>query len=122
MRNACRPMGRSFCLLVAMAVVLPLLAQAQPTGPAMKQAVNTVYRADGTAAIGTLLISWPAFTTADGKATTAGSMSVKLGSGAAFTASPVAEHRSAAGGGGFEVRSSDGGRQATAALSAGTPC
>ena len=34
-----------------------------------------------------MLISWPAFTTADGKAVAAGSLSVRLGSGGAFTAS-----------------------------------
>ena len=36
---------------------------------------------------GTVLISWPAFTTADGKAVAAGSLSVQLGSGGTFAAS-----------------------------------
>ncbi|HVP50416.1 MAG TPA: hypothetical protein VMT56_04255, partial [Candidatus Bathyarchaeia archaeon] len=48
---------------------------------------DTVYRADGSTAQGTVLISWPAFTTADGKAVAAGSLSVQLGNGGAFTAS-----------------------------------
>ena len=119
MRNAHRPMGRFFFLLVVVAAVgmMPLTARggaglpfgvaAGPQGPAlmrralaagvhaapainglaMTQVVDTVYRADGTAAAGTVLISWPAFTTADGKAVAAGSMSVRLGSGGAFTAS-----------------------------------
>ncbi len=47
----------------------------------------TRYRADGTAARGMVLISWPAFTTADGKAVAAGSLSVQLGNGGAFAAS-----------------------------------
>src|SRR5271157_3979879 len=89
MRNARRPMGRFFCLLMwmAAAAMLPLPVQAQASGPAMTQVVDTVYRADGAAAAGTVLISWPAFTTADGKAVAAGSLSVHLGSGGAFTAS-----------------------------------
>ena len=36
---------------------------------------------------GTVLMSWPAFTTADGKAVAAGSLSVHLGNGGAFSAS-----------------------------------
>jgi len=88
-RNACRPMGRFFCLLMIMAAatLLPWPVQGQTNGPAMTQVVDTVYRADGAAAAGTVLISWPAFTTADGKAVAAGSLSVHLGSGGAFTAS-----------------------------------
>ena len=87
MRNACRPMGRFFCLL-AVAAMLPVsLVHAQTNGPAMTQVVDTVYRADGTAARGMVLISWPAFTTADGKAVAAGSLNVQLGNGGAFTAS-----------------------------------
>src|SRR5271166_2828131 len=92
MRNACRPTGRFFCLLMVMAaLILALRAgmQAAPPagGPAMTQVADTVYRADGAPATGTVLISWPAFTTADGKAVAAGSLSVHLGSGGAFTAS-----------------------------------
>src|SRR5271166_2830732 len=92
MRNACRPTGRFFCLLMVMAaLILALRAgmQAAPPagGPAMTQVADTVYRADGAPATGTVLISWPAFTTADGKAVAAGSLNVALGSGGAFTAS-----------------------------------
>src|SRR5271157_5924629 len=89
MRNARRPMGRFFCLLMwmAAAAMLPLPVQAQASGPAMTQVVDTVYRADGTTATGTVLISWPAFTTADGKAVAAGSLSVHLGNGGTFAAS-----------------------------------
>ena len=89
MRNACRPKGRFFCLLMvlAAAVWLTAIVQAQSTGPAMTQVTDTVYRADGTVAKGTVLISWPGFTTADGNAVAAGTLSVQLGSGGAFTAS-----------------------------------
>lgn len=45
---------------------------------------DTVYRADGTPAGGTLLISWPAFTTADGHAVAAGNTSVVLGANGTF--------------------------------------
>ncbi|HYA24086.1 MAG TPA: hypothetical protein VEF05_07985 [Terriglobales bacterium] len=46
---------------------------------------DTVYRADGTSAQGTLLISWPAFTTAGGGAIAAGTTSVNLGAGGALS-------------------------------------
>jgi hypothetical protein len=88
MRNACRPMGRFFCLLMVVAAMLSVsLVHAQTNSPTMTQVVDTVYRADGTAAGGVALISWPAFTTADGKAVAAGSLSVQLGNGGAFAAS-----------------------------------
>src|ERR1019366_1265045 len=92
MRNARRPMGRFFCLLIAIAAAsLPSLVQTmtaqQTNGPALTQVVDTVYRADGAAAMGTVLISWPGFTTADGKAVAAGALNVRLGSGGTFSAS-----------------------------------
>lgn len=40
---------------------------------------GTVYLANGTPGSGTLLLSWPAFTTADGKAVAAGRTTVKIG-------------------------------------------
>ena len=40
---------------------------------------DTIYRADGSAASGTMVISWPAFVTADGKPVAAGSKTVKIG-------------------------------------------
>lgn len=51
---------------------------------------DTVYRADGTAAGGTVLISWPAFTTATGRTVAAGSTSVTLGTGGALSVALVA--------------------------------
>jgi hypothetical protein len=59
MFDARRPLGWLFLLLPAM-VALAVSAQTLPT-----TTINdTVYRADGTPAGGTLLISWPEFTTA----------------------------------------------------------
>jgi hypothetical protein len=52
--------------------------------PATTHVSDTVYRADGTPASGTVLISWPAFTTADSKPVAAGSESVTLGSEGEF--------------------------------------
>ena len=59
--------------------------QAQ-TAPATTRVTDNVYRADGTPANGTVLISWPAFTATDGTAVAAGSISVALGAGGAFSA------------------------------------
>lgn len=89
MRNTYRPIGRFFCLLRWTAIVwaLSISAAAQTGGPAMTKVKDNVYRADGSPAAGTVLISWPAFTTADGKAVAAGTLSVQLGTGGAFLAS-----------------------------------
>lgn len=46
---------------------------------------DTVYRADGTPASGTVVVSWPAFTTAAGQAVAAGNTSVTLGPNGALT-------------------------------------
>ncbi len=51
---------------------------------------DTVYRADGTAAGGTVLISWPAFSTSAGDSVQAGSTAVTIGAGGALTVSLVA--------------------------------
>ena len=50
---------------------------------------DIVYRGDGTPAAGTLLITWPAFTAADGSAVAAGSMSLTIGNAGALTAALV---------------------------------
>lgn len=61
--------------------VIPTAAQ----GPTLTTVADTVYRADGTVANGTLLISWPAFTTADGHTVAAGNTSVALASNGTFS-------------------------------------
>ncbi len=73
MRHICRLSWRLFYLL------LPALMWAQ--GPQLTTISDTVYRADGTPAQGTLLISWPEFTTAANQAVAAGSNAVILGTG-----------------------------------------
>ena len=54
MRNACRPMGRFFCLLKWLAAVIAMAATmgAQTDGPTMTRVLDTVYRADGTTQAG----------------------------------------------------------------------
>ncbi len=61
-----------------------LLAQSAPA-IATTQVADTVYRADGTAASGTVLVSWPAFTTAGGASVPAGSSAVTIGAGGALS-------------------------------------
>jgi hypothetical protein len=68
-----RPWGRLFFLLLAVSGLLH--AQAPPTTTVS----DVVYRADGTPARGTLLISWPAFIAAGGQTVAAGTKSVTLG-------------------------------------------
>jgi len=48
-------------------------------GPAMTTVSDVVYRANGQPATGTILVSWPAFNTADGKPVAAGELSVAIG-------------------------------------------
>lgn len=80
-----RPFGRLFCLAIMIAVALAAFGQ----GPTMTTVSDTVYRADGTPAGGTLLISWPAFSTAGGQAVAAGNISVTLGSGGSLNVNLV---------------------------------
>ena len=68
--------------LVAAIALAPAAAWA--AGPGLTTISDTVYRADGTAASGTALISWPAFVTAEGDAVAAGTKSVAIGPGGAF--------------------------------------
>ena len=80
-----RPIGRLF-LLLPWLLATTVLAQAPP----LTTVQDTVYRADGTPAQGTLLISWPAFTTANGQAVASGSTSTTLGAGGALSVALVA--------------------------------
>ncbi len=67
-----------------MTLIVSTAAQAQ--GPALTTVSDTVYRADGSAASGTALISWPSFQTAGGQVVAAGNESIKIGTGGAFVA------------------------------------
>jgi len=58
-------------------------------GLAVTTVSGPVYRADGTAASGMALISWPSFQTAAGDTVTAGNQSVTIGAGGEFTAQLV---------------------------------
>jgi len=80
MLDARRPYGWLFLLLAGL-VALTVSAQTLPTTTIS----DTVYRADGTPAEGTLLISWPEFTTAALGAVAAGNTSVTLGSGGSLS-------------------------------------
>lgn len=79
-------MFRTQCLLVSLFVmcVLPNSLRAG-NGPSLTSVIDTVYRADGNPAQGTMTITWPEFTTADGSAVAAGSMTVNLGAKGALT-------------------------------------
>src|SRR5438132_3839053 len=55
---------RLFCLLLS---VLASATMSHAQALAMTNISDVVYRADGTPASGVLLISWPAFSTSDGK-------------------------------------------------------
>ena len=76
-------------LLPAMLIALTLSTTLKAQGPALTTISDTVYRADGTAASGTVLISWPSFQTAEGDAVAAGNLAVTIGSGGAFSAQLV---------------------------------
>lgn len=73
-----RPLGRLFYLL---AIVMLLLRASWAQSPTTTTISDVVYRADGTLAGGTLLISWPTFSTAAGQSVAAGRKSVTLGPG-----------------------------------------
>jgi len=70
------------CLLL-LSLTLTTAAEAQGS-PALTTISDTIYRADGSAASGTVLISWPSFQTAEGDAVAAGNLSVTIGPAGAF--------------------------------------
>ena len=78
-----RPEGRLFFglltvllvwsgVLATTGVLIGTANAADGSAPATTRVSDTVFRADGTPASGTVLISWPAFTTADSKPVAAG--------------------------------------------------
>jgi hypothetical protein len=81
-----RPLVRLFCIAL-LAVTLAISGNGQVSGttltPTMVQ--DTLYEADGSAAQGWLVITWPAFDTANGSAVQAGSTSVELASDGSFS-------------------------------------
>jgi hypothetical protein len=85
--------GRFFTVLISLslAILVPRAAFAGGSSklpsPTLCQISDTVYRADGTPAQGTVLLSWQAFTTAAGQAVSAGSLLVTLDVNGGFNAS-----------------------------------
>jgi hypothetical protein len=84
MLDSRRPIGRLFLLL---ALLMTSVASAQT--PPTTLISDTVYRADGTPAGGTLLISWSEFTTSAGQAVAAGNKGVVLGAGGSLAVNLV---------------------------------
>jgi hypothetical protein len=85
--------GRFFAVLISLsvAICLPRVAFAggstKAPAPTLCQISDTVYRADGSPAQGTVLVSWQAFTTSAGQAVSPGSLLVTLDAQGGFNAS-----------------------------------
>lgn len=63
----------------------PRAASPSPQGgPTLTSVIDTVYMADGSYAAGTLVITWPAFTTASGTGVAPGELDVTLGANGAL--------------------------------------
>src|SRR3954463_5409121 len=78
--DPCRLTGRLFYLLVSLLLAAGVARALPPTTTAI---TDTIFRADGSPASGTLLIVWPQFNTSDNKAVAAGTMSVTIPAGGA---------------------------------------
>lgn len=85
MLHASRRRWRLFYLLLGLALVA-LVGQTLAQGPTLTTVSDTVYRADGSPAAGTILISWPPFTTANGTTVAAGNNHVTLSTNGSFSA------------------------------------
>src|SRR5579883_438140 len=85
MQDARRLNGRLFYWALIFAVSFASTAAWAQSGPTLTTISDTVYRADGTPAQGSLVISWPAFTTAAGQAVAAGVNPVTLGNAGALS-------------------------------------
>ncbi len=80
---------RRLRLLLLPVLLLFAAAVAIAANPATTSISDVVYRADGSPASGTLLISWPAFTTAGNDAVAAGTLNVLIGPQGAVSVSLV---------------------------------
>ena len=89
-----RPLGRLFLC----AAILAAAAAGYGASPVTTTVSDVIYRADGTPAKGTLLISWPAFVSADSQAVSAGSLSVPIGPGGAINLALVPNEGASPGG------------------------
>ncbi len=77
-------LGWKWWVSLGFAVLLRVAVCQVPGAVVTTTVQDTVYRADGTPAGGTVLLSWGAFTTADGESIAAGSTSVTLGANGAL--------------------------------------
>jgi hypothetical protein len=88
-----RPTGRLSCWLIVVMVLsfgrMAFSAPGPQSGAGTTTVADTVYLADGSAAQGNLLISWPAFETASGTEVAAGTTSTALGAGGALSVALV---------------------------------
>ncbi len=82
-----RPKRRLSCWGLAVLVATAGLgrAAASPSAPALTTVADTVYMADGTPAVGAVIITWPAFVTGSGSSIAAGTTNVTLGSNGALS-------------------------------------
>jgi len=89
--HRCLPMAAEVVtsLILVLLTGLGLSTTLRAQGPALTTISGTVYRADGSAASGTVLISWPTFQSAEGDAVAAGNLAVTIGPLGAFTAQLV---------------------------------
>jgi len=95
MFESCRPWGRIFYLVAALGIasggvgdaVAGAAAPVPQSGPTLTSVIDTVYMADGSAAQGVLVITWPAFVAAGGTAVAAGALDVTLGTNGALNVS-----------------------------------
>ena len=82
-----RPVGRLCCLALISVFGFARLAfggMGQQGGAATTTVADTVYMADGSAAQGSLIITWPAFVTASGTAVAGGMITTTLGANGAL--------------------------------------
>lgn len=87
-----RPMGRLFYWAVTIVAAAGLwipAAGAPQSGVDTTTVADTVYQADGTAASGNVIITWPAFVSASGAAIAGGKTSVALGANGALSVALV---------------------------------
>jgi hypothetical protein len=78
-RNRPAPLPVGQALLAAVILALAVFPQRLPAQLTTTTVQGTIYRADGGPAGGTLLVSWPAFTTPQNQAIAAGSLNTTIG-------------------------------------------
>jgi hypothetical protein len=70
---------------ILIGVLLSMMTVAGVAQVSTTQVADTIYHADGTAATGTVIISWPAFTTSNGDSIPSGSTSAVIAAGGALS-------------------------------------